>query len=101
MQCINILNLSMLKLIKVVFHSHFENFNINWIQSITVPLEISFRSVRNCTGDWHFVIVATSFQAPDGKKRYPSAKKNQRSHWKYITKETFNTMRKYVESLDA
>ena len=46
-------------------------FNNNWVQFIIIPLEIS-KSVAN----WHFVTMATSFQAPKDEKRYPSAKKN-------------------------
>ena len=50
-------------------------FNTNWVQFIIIPLEI-FKSVANCTSNWHFVTMATSFQAPKDEKRYPSAKKN-------------------------
>ena len=50
-------------------------FNTNWVQFIIIPLEIS-KSVANCTSNWHFETMATSFQAPKDEKRYPSAKKN-------------------------
>ena len=43
-------------------------FNTNWVQFIIIPLEI-FKSVANCTSNWHFVTMATSFQARKDEKR--------------------------------
>ena len=51
-------------------------FNINWVQFMMVPLETSSKSAANCTSDWHFVTMATSFQAPKGEKRYLSTNNN-------------------------